>query len=235
LKWQRRGDFHRDFYDIAKRHHFEDECKWTTATRRYFLPFYCELIEYFFKHPWLVFHCVVVRKEAVKVDVYHDRNWDLARRKHFTMLLTDKMRKALKRFPNRQHEFRVWCDPIASSYAKADEAIEVISNNILNQRFRSIQPVTSVVTRDSKETPAIQLCDLLLGAVMETWQRKSTNNTKNEIRKQIAEHLGWSALDSDTNPNERKFNIWYFFDPTREIRRVSTRNVTLRYPYPNVR
>jgi hypothetical protein len=110
--------------------------------------------------------------------------------------------------------------------------METISNNVLNQRFRSIRPVTSVMTRDSKDTPAIQLCDLLLGAVMETWQRRSTNTTKQTIRSAIAWHLGWEDLDSDTMPSERKFNIWYFFDPIRESRRVETRKVILRYPYP---
>lgn len=235
MKWQRRGDFARDFQSLAKRYKFEDECKWSTASRRYFLPFYEDLIDYFFKHPWLVFHCVIVSKKTALADLYHKNDWDLARRKHFTMLLTNKMRKALTRFPDRQHEFRVWCDPIASRYKKADEELEVISNNILNQRFRTMNPVTSVVTRDSKDTPAIQLCDLLLGAVMETWQQKATNSTKVAIRRCIASYLGWPALDSDTKPEERKFNIWYFLDTTREERRVRTRKVVLRYPYPPAR
>lgn len=232
IKWQRRGDFHRDILDIARRHQFIDEIKWSTASRHYFQPFYKELVEYFFRHPWMVFHCVVIRKDAIQAATYHDGDWDLARRKHFTMLLTNKMKKAVRRFPDRPHEFRVWCDPIASSYAKADEAVEVISNNVLNQRFRDHKPVTSVITRDSKNTPAIQLCDLLLGAVMETWQQRATNRTKQAIRNHIAYYLGWSDLNSDTKPRERKFNIWYFFDPTREKRRVATRNVRLVYPYP---
>lgn len=232
MKWQRRGDFYSDFYDIAERHGFEDECKWSRASRKRCLPFYEELLDYFFQRPWLVFQCLVVRREAVRHDVYHNRDWDLARRKHFTMLLTNKMRKAINRYPQREHEFRVWVDPIASRYSKADEAVEVISNNILNKRFRNLSPVTSVLTRDSSETPAIQLCDLLLGAVMETWQQKATNSTKVAIRKAIATNLGWEELDSDTQPVERKFNIWYFFDPVREERKVATKKVRLQYPYP---
>lgn len=168
----------------------------------------------------------MVRKEQ-----YHNNDWDLARRKHYAMLLTSKIRKALRRFPDRPHEFRVYVDPIASRYGKADEAMEVITNNVLNQGFNKSLPVTSVVTRDSKDTPAIQLCDLLLGAVMETWQQRTENATKKAIRKIIAKHLGWDELDSDTMPNERKFNVWYFFDPVREQRKVATRGVTLLHPY----
>ena len=141
------------------------------------------------------------------------------------------MRKALTRFHDREHEFRVYVDPIASRYGKADEAMEVITNNILNKKFRDKSPVTSIVTRESWETPAIQLCDLMLGAVMETWQKKATNPTKKLIRNCIANNLGWRALNSDTMPTERKFNIWYFFDPMREKRKVNTKKVILKYPY----
>jgi hypothetical protein len=140
MKWQRRGDFHRDISEIAKRHEYRDEIKWSTASRHHFRPFYEELIEYFFQHPWMVFHCVVIRRDAVDAKVYHENDWDLARRKHFTMLLTNKMKKALRRFPNREHEFRVWCDPIASRYAKADEAVEVISNNVALLNSEWVRP-----------------------------------------------------------------------------------------------
>jgi hypothetical protein len=141
------------------------------------------------------------------------------------------MRRALRKFPNRQHEFRIYVDAIASSYDKADEAMEVISNNVLNQEFRHISPVSSVVTRDSHDTPSIQLCDLMLGAVMEGWHKRALNSTKQAIRTEIARHLGWTNLDADTHEAERKFNVWYFHDPTREPRRVRTRNVKLLYPY----
>ena len=181
-----------------------------------------------------MFHCLVVRKDAVRKGEFHNNDWDLARRKHFTMLLTNKMRKALQRFPDREHEFRVYVDPIASRYDKADEAVEVISNNVLNQEFRGRSPVKSVITRDSKLTPSIQLCDLLLGAVMETWQQKASNSAKLAVRQIVAEHLGWNTFDSDTHVRERKFNIWYFFDPPKEaVRRVKTNIVHLKYPYPD--
>jgi hypothetical protein len=179
----------------------------------------------------MAFHCLVVSRDSVNKQEFHNNDWDLARRKHYTMLLTSKMRKALNRFPDREHEFRVYVDPIASRYDKADETMEVITNNILNKRIPGTSSVTSVVTRESWETPAIQLCDLLLGAVMETWQKRASNPTKINIRKCMAYHLGWDDLDSDTMPTERKFNIWYFFDPVREMRRVTTRKVKLIYPY----
>lgn len=231
MRYQRRGDFLADYRAIIQNHGFDEECKWSRASRAGYLPFYQELIGYFFQKRWLAFHCIVVRKQIVDRQRYHNNDWDLARRKHFTMLLTSKMKKALKRFPKRQHEFRVYVDPIASRYKKADEAIEVITNHTLDHEFGHRSPVKSVITRDSKETPAIQLCDLLLGAVMETWHQKANNSTKQQIRQTIAEHLGWDALAYDTRPTERKFNIWYFHDKTKEDRQAKSEKVVLKYPY----
>lgn len=230
MSWQRRGDFWREFEELRKNHQFDQECKWSHASAARQLPFYNELISYFFQRRWLLFHCLVVRKQVVAKAVYH-KSWDEARRKHYTMLLCNKMKRALRQHPKRQHEFRIYVDRIPSSYEKADEAMEVISQNILNQEFKVIAPVTSVRTRDSRDTPPIQLCDFLLGAVMETWHKQALNSTKQSIRDEIARHLGWKKLDSDTRKTERKFNIWYFHDPTRETRKVVTRDVNLLYPY----
>ena len=89
-----------------------------------------------------------------------------------------------------------------------------------------------MLTRDSKYTPTVQLCDLLLGAAMETWHGRAFNNAKLAIRAEIAKHLAWRDLDGDTHEAERKFNIWYFHAPVRESRKVRTRNVSLLYPLP---
>jgi len=151
-------------------------------------------------------------------------------RKHFTLLLTNKINRALRARPDREHTFRIWVDPIPSRCEKADEAVAVIANNVLGQVFGNIRPVDKVITRNSKETPTIQLCDLLLGAVMDAWQQDAKSEPKKKIRQFIAEHLGWENLKADTHPDERKFNIWYFYDPVLGEREVETREVNLKYP-----
>jgi hypothetical protein len=81
------------------------------------------------------------------------------------MLLSNKIRRALKRHPTRR-TFFVWVDPIASSYKKADEAVEVIAKRIVAKTAAGNPPEIRVTTRESHDVRAIQLCDLLLGAVM---------------------------------------------------------------------
>lgn len=92
-----------------------------------------------------------------------------------------------------------------------------------------------VFTRDSKETPTIQLCDLLLGAVHAAWEDDARSEAKLQLLEWIAYHLGWKDLKADTRPTERKFNVWVFYDPTLGPRRAKTRPVTLVYEFPRVK
>ena len=68
-----------------------------------------------------MFHCLLIGKPQVDLS-YHQNSWDLARRKHFVMLLTNK----IKRFAAPGKQYRIRVDPLPSSYAKADEAAEII-------------------------------------------------------------------------------------------------------------
>lgn len=230
MPWQRRGDFQAIITGLRRRHNYQSEIKWTSVRPRY-ISFYRDLVESFFRASWLAFHCIVIRKAVVRKEL-HNGSFDLARRKHFTMLLTNKIKRCLKAHPERQQTFRIWVDPIASSYQKADEAVEIISNNVLAKVFGKIRPVDKVLTHDSKASSPIQLCDLLLGAVMAAWRQEASASVKVDFQRWIAHHLGWSDLRSDTHNTERKFNIWYFFDPAQGEREVQTRPVTLLFPLP---
>ena len=231
MKYQRRGDFAAAIRELREEYNYPYEIKWNKANQMKFRNFYKALIKYFFEHQWLAFHCFIARK-AVVDKALHGGDYDLARRKHFTKLIANKVAKCMRKNPHRKHEFIIWVDPIASRYKKADESVEVIANNMLAQELKSIKPIKNVITHDSKDTETIQICDLLLGAVMEAWQRKSTSPNKQAIQAFVAEHLGWPDLKSDTKPTERKFNIWYFHDKRRGPREVKTRDVNLRYPLP---
>ncbi len=232
MNWQRRGDFARIVGDLRTLHRCANELKWNKVSARY-EELYRNLVERFFATPWLSFHCLVVEKAKVKREL-HDGDIDLARRKHFTQLLINKIRRRLRLEPDREQTFRVWVDPIASRYDKADEVVEIISNNVLAKAFgrSTARPLDRVITKDSKTTSSIQLCDLLLGAVMDAWQQKATSPSKLAVERHIAEHLGWPDLRSDTRPAERKFNIWYFHDPERGPRDVATRPVNLKHSLP---
>ncbi len=235
MGWQRRGDFQALIRQVREQHRYTCEMKWNDVSTGV-LPFYADLVDTFFKTKWLLFHCLVVEKASV-IRELHDGDLDLARRKHFTALLLNKIRRALRTFPDREQTFRVWVDPIASRYPKADEVVEIITNNVLAKALGRARPLDSVITKDSRETPAIQLCDVLLGAVVAAFEGRVASTAKLEVQRRIADCLGWPYLRAewDTYPRERKFNIWHLWDGPSKPRRVKARAVVLKHPFPAVR
>lgn len=229
MPYQRRGDFLDLVADIRLRHHYRDEFKWNNIGRR-FAPAYLDLIDLFFQTKWLAFHAVVCPTSMVRHEL-HQNDQEMYQ-KHFTMLLVDKVRRCMRRHRAREHTFRVWVDPLPNSYSKANEVVERIGNSVLRQVFGDIRPIDGVKVMESHQTPSIQLCDVLLGATMATWQDKTTAQHKLEVQRTIASYLGWADLRSDTARSERKFNVWMFHDPNRGRRVATTRNVVLRHPLP---
>lgn len=234
MKEQRRGDFVREVQRIRDAHKYTYECKWQKTNNPRYLTFYKELVDFFFKREWLAFHCFIIKKATVD-KTFHDGDYDLARRKHFTTFLVNKIKACIRANADKATTFRVWLDPFASRYQKAEETIKIIGVRILKSHLGPRNSLEAVTSRDSKETPSIQLCDLLLGAVIQAWNRTSDSDVKVKLQEYIANYLGWSDLHSDTRHLERKFNIWYFKDKRIAVREVRTQRVNLRYPLPERR
>ncbi len=229
---ERRGDIHTRVREIRARHGLRpDEIKWTKINRGN-RAFYVDLVREFFTRPWLMFHGLVVRKGYVDKDL-HGGSYDLARRKHFAMLLRQKVAFFSGGAADKAYHVRV--DQLPSAYAKADEVALKIVNATLNNEF-GISAVHSLVTRDSKTTLGIQLADVLLGAVMAEVTNEANSAPKLAVRRAVADHLGWPDLKADTLHSEWKFNIWHFFNPKGgEPREVKARTVKLKVPMPPFR
>jgi hypothetical protein len=221
MPYDRRGDFSGAFGQMAEAAGFVGgEIRWEEIGPGPRYRFARSLVDYFFQTSWLAFHCLAVEQGIVDMDRHAD-DLDLARRKHFTMLLANKVRRAISKRGSQQ-EFRVWVAPIPSPYAKAAEAVEVISSNIVAEFSRRKPNLT--VTVHERHAPTIQMCGLLLGAVMESWGAGATAREKAWLSARMAGHLGWEDLRHDTMPQDRKFNVWKFHDPVREpSRSASTR------------
>ncbi len=161
---------------------------------------------------------------------FHGGGYDLARRKHFALLLGTKMRHLCTGRNGSKKRYHVRVDRLPSRYAKADEAAERILKNTPQERNRTSRRGHAVHPR-LEDHGRIALADVLLGAVMDDWCGSSSSPAKQKVKRAIAEHLGWRDLAADTKPFDWKFNIWNFYDPTSgEEREVETRRVNLRYP-----
>lgn len=231
MKYQRRGDFARIMRELREKHNFYEEIKWQKASSKRYAAFYHDLVDLFFKVPWLAFHCIVVEKSMVNKK-FHNGDFDLARRKHFTSLITAKISNVISAHPERDSVFRIEVDPIASRYKKADEEFHVIANNTLKRRFGRPEIISKVVTKDSKSSENIQLSDFFLGSVMCAYQGRASSEAKITVSNMVASYLGWEHLQHDTWHTERKFNIWYFYDKTKGVRDIETKAVKLKFPLP---
>jgi len=221
---ERRGDFAALITDLRKKHRCRDEIKWTNVTRRTEAMF-LDLVEAFFRTKWLMFHALIVRRGYSRRASHKD--FDEEKRKRFAMLISAKVKFFCAGDATKAYHVRV--DPLPSRYAKADEAaFKIIAAEL---KKLGLAPLKTLHTRDSKDTPGIQLADLLLGATLADWQGTATAPHKLRVRRAVAEHLGWPDLHADTHLRECKFNIWNFHDPKAGgEREVKTRTVALKYP-----
>lgn len=210
MTYERRGDFQKLWQDLHLQYFPPSEVKWEKVKRQTY-PFFEALVDEFFARRWLMFHGLIISKAEVDLSL-HENDWDLAKRKHFTLLLANKIR----RFATRQKHYLIRVDPMHSSYAKADEAAGVILHNIMEQApsLHGSRTIHSVRTVDSKDTPGVQLSDLLIGAVMAARHGDIESEPKHALIRRIGYHLGWDDLKADTMPSAQKFNIWRFWDPT---------------------
>lgn len=220
-KWDRRGDVHQHFREIVARHpRHKGEVKWTKVKDQGSYDLACDLVDYFFLRKWLAFHCMVVRRQLIKRELHKD--YDEAWRKNLCLFLVNKARLCAKRLPDDEHVVHVWADKIPSKYRKAAEALDIIGNRKLGA-----SPVElKVFEHDSKEQPIIQLCDLLLGAVVQSWAPEPARGCKAALQQRIANYLGWEELRHGTFGGQKKFNIWHLHDHGAG-RRVRGRRVIL--------
>lgn len=226
LPYERRGDLTKLVNNLRQQHAYSNEIKWKKVHSSN-VQFFIQLVQTFFKTPWLAFHTIIIRKEMINLSLHADM--EEAQLKFFSHLLANKIKKSSRKSPNRHYYVRV--DPLPSSYAKADEAEHNIIGNMLKRELGE-SLLEALETKDSKSVTGIQVCDLLLGATMAAFQKTIQTEHKRAVVQEVANHLGWPDLYADTYPSERKFNIWYFHDAKYGPREVCARRVLLRYPLP---
>jgi hypothetical protein len=107
----------------------------------------------------------------------------------------------------------IYIDDRSDSYAKRDEMMQNIGNNMLAQLATSGR-LTGVCKVDSHIFVGVQVADLLTGAIAAAHTRKLNpriplHSGKKLAIERLADMLGWDDLCYDTMPSD-KFNIWHF-------------------------
>ena len=107
----------------------------------------------------------------------------------------------------------IYIDDRCDSYAKRDEKVAKIGNNMLAQ-IASAGRLESLHKIESHDCVGVQVADVLTGAINAAHARKLNSSIplhpgKSLAIERLAEMLGWDDLCYDTMPST-KINIWHF-------------------------
>lgn len=188
-------------------HGISHELKWKRISNSHgAINFLLEALDLILKSTTVTFDVIVVRKTLF-------RNWQgdaIQQEKAFYQTYTFLLRHVLNRVRDAAE---VVIDDRSDSYGKQHEVIETIGNRML-AKLESSGRLDAVRKVNSKESPGIQVADLLTGVVTAAHNVYLKPETQMHAGKRlaierVAQMLGWDRLCYDTYPHPR-FNVWHF-------------------------
>jgi hypothetical protein len=183
--------------DIKRRHRAAGELKWTkvSASRS---AFYLELVDWFFMQSGLNFRCIIIPdKKSLDHSKYNRGSHDDFYYKMFFSMLSKIMS------PDDVHDIYLDIKDTRSSL-KVSHLKNVLCNNVYDFTGDMVGKIQHV---RSHEIELLQLCDLLLGAVVYRNRGLDTNPTKRSVVQRIEEHHQRPLLTSSAL-SKTKFNIF---------------------------
>lgn len=199
--------FNQTVAGLREVHGVPNELKWTKiSTSHGEINLLLHVLEKVLKSGLASFDAMVVNKALY-------RNWQggpADREKAFYQTYTFLLRHILNRVRDTAE---IFIDDRSDSYGKQHEVVETIGNRMLS-KLQSSGRLASVRKVDSKETPGIQVADLITGAILAGHNLHlkpgfRVHPGKELALARVAQMLGWSRLCYDTYP-EPQFNVWHF-------------------------
>jgi hypothetical protein len=183
---------HENIKNLKKKHHFENEIKWSSVSKSKHL-FYMDLIDYFFTND-LEFRAIVIEKENIKTK--NIKEFDEFYYKMYYQLLHHKM--------NMDCTYNVYMDIKDTLSAEKVRTLK----KILNVNYANIRTLQNI---RSDESLLMQLTDLLMGAI--SYHLRQLDQKNNVIaKKKIIEKillLSEVPLTKSTFKNNDKFNLFF--------------------------
>jgi hypothetical protein len=186
--------------EIKIKHNFYGEIKWVRVDDKK-MAFFKDLIDYVLELDSAVFsfHCIVVEKDKVKYDLYHQGDKELAFFK-FTYELLEKRLKS-----NYIYYIVLDFKPTKTKERASNLKTYLEKYNYFNKQNCTIKHLQAYT---SQENIFIQLADLFCGAVGYQKNKYPEETAKNEICNLIANKIRKSNLDFCSPLCEDKFNIF---------------------------
>lgn len=182
---------------IKKRHGLSSsfKLKWTKVSTSK-LPFYLDMIDYFFDCNDLHFRGLVVSdKTQLDHERYKQNHDDWYYKMYFIML---------KAIFDPQSHYRVYIDiKDTLGHEKVTKLHDVLCNNAYDFSHQMIERVQRIHSHDAEQ---LQLADLLIGALSYLHRGLQDNAAKLALIERIKERSGYSLV-KNTMLRENKFNL----------------------------
>ncbi len=182
--------------EIRDKFFIQGELKWIKTSSKT-LSFYEELFNYLFSlsEKDFNFKCIIIKKEEVDYDKFHDGDRELAFYKFYYQLLKNRLEK------NNTYYICLDFKPSKSKdrVRRIGEFLELVNQEV---KIKHIQAYSS------RDSIFIQIADVLTGAVgYENYEKRSVNKIK--LIKIIAKAIGKENLNFCSVFNgDKKFNIF---------------------------
>ena len=173
------------------------EIKWKKVSANK-LPFYLDIIDYFFDNDDLHFRAIVVNKDGLNHERFNQTHDDFYYKMYFELL---------SKILDPQNKYFIYLDiKDTRGGRKVKKLWEVLCNNMYDFDGNIIKRIQQV---RSDEVEVLQLADLLIGAM----QFLNRPDLKSEAKKKIVERMrmrsGYDLLKS-TLVRESKTNLFYW-------------------------
>lgn len=184
------------------------EIKWTKVSDGQ-LPFYKELIDFFFENKYLNLRVLVAKnKKSLNHDLYNNGDYDFWYYKMYYQLLEVLITPL--------YRYRIFIDTKDTNGGpKTRKLHEVLSNNIYDFKREVIKDIRQI---NSSESDIMQLVDLFIGAVSYYHRfHKLPKSGKVNGKGKLINYLRYQYninLDQTSRRSEEKFNI-FIWEPRK--------------------
>ena len=184
--------------NIKMKHGFGDdyELKWTKVSRRN-IGLYLDIVRFFFSKPSIRFRAVIIpNKEELNHGLFNQTHDDWYYKMYFTMI---------RNILNTERRFNIYLDQKDTcSQKKIERLHQYLCNSIYDFDCSIVQKIQAV---QSHEINALQMADVLIGALSYYHRGLAGNEAKNTLVHEVA-ILSGCNLSRSTLPSISKFNIF---------------------------
>jgi hypothetical protein len=190
------AEHHQAIAALKKKHNLSPffEIKWTKVSAGK-LPFYIELLDYFFNEPAMGFRAWVVPDKSILKHEEHGQTHDDWYYKMYFYLLRNLI------WPG--HHYEIYMD---IKDTRSRKKLIDLKKYLHKVKYDFPREVIQLQHVHSHDIGLLQLSDLLIGAISYKFRGESGSAAKQQIIGHIKKRSGLQ-LDMSTLPGEKKFNL----------------------------